>query len=108
MKLPKDTIISEAKITQYLLQKKAVNDKSKFLAQAGYTLATTATLEQHLRDLLTLEALYLETNRFGERYQIVGHLKGINGIQLRVTTIWMTEHDTGITKFITLYPYKEK
>jgi hypothetical protein len=109
MKLPKDTVIPEAKITRYLLQQQATNDKSKFLAQAGYTLKTAQQLKQHLCDLyLTLEAEYLETDRFGDRYQIIGALPGINGAKLKIVSIWMTEHETGITKFITLYPHQEK
>lgn len=37
MKLPDDTIIAEAKITQYLLKFLLQDDKSLFLAQANYT-----------------------------------------------------------------------
>src|SRR5436190_16213539 len=36
MKLPPDTIIDPRKITHYLLRSHVENDKSKFLAQAGY------------------------------------------------------------------------
>ena len=37
MRVSEDLIIPNAKITQYLLVLKARNDKSKFLAQAGFT-----------------------------------------------------------------------
>ena len=37
MRVPEDLIIPDAKITQYLLVLKARNDKSQFLAQAGFT-----------------------------------------------------------------------
>ncbi len=37
MKIPSDAIIPDEKLTRYLLVPKARNDKSKFLAQAGFT-----------------------------------------------------------------------
>jgi len=108
MKLPQDTIIAEAKITHYLLRKQQINDKSQFLARAGYCLETANKLEQHLREqILSLEATYIETDRFGDKYQIIGELSGLNGISLKIITIWMTEFDSGKTKFITLYPNKK-
>lgn len=39
MKLPSDVVIAEEKLTQYLLVWRARNDKSAFLAQAGYELS---------------------------------------------------------------------
>jgi hypothetical protein len=40
-------------------------------------------------------------------YEIRGSLAGPNGVSLKVVTIWMTEHVTGQTKFITLFPDKK-
>ena len=37
MKIPADAIIPDEKLTRYLLVYKVRNDKSKFLAQAGFT-----------------------------------------------------------------------
>lgn len=37
MRIPEDAVIPEDKITRYLLVQQARNDKSKFLAQAGFT-----------------------------------------------------------------------
>ncbi|MGB7414492.1 MAG: DUF6883 domain-containing protein [Thermosynechococcaceae cyanobacterium] len=47
-----------------------------------------------------------EENRFGDVYEIRGTLVGPNGVELAITTIWMIEHETQQTKFITLYPNK--
>ena len=108
MKLPQDTIIAEAKLTRYLLQWKPQDDKSQFLLKAGYEIATAKQLERDLREqILPLDAVYTESNRFGDKYEIRGKLTGINGIILGVVTIWMREFDSGQTKFITLYPNKE-
>jgi hypothetical protein len=108
MKLPQDAIIAEAKITRYLLQWKPEDDKSKFLSQAGYEMIIAKQLERDIREqILPLDAVYTESNRFGDKYEIRGTLTGINGVTLEVITIWMTEFDSGQTKFITLYPNKE-
>jgi hypothetical protein len=109
MKLPQETIIASSKLTQYLLVFRTADDKSKFLAQAGYSLANWQQLESGLRSqILTLEAMSSrEENRFGDVFEIRGLLRGPNEVSLKVVTIWMTEYETGQTKFITLYPNKD-
>jgi hypothetical protein len=101
--LPKDVIIAEAKLTQYLLVALAKDDKSKFLAQAGYTLDNWQQLEQDLRtQVLPYPAQFVETNQYGEKYAIRANLRGSNGVELRVLTIWMMKD--GSTRFVTLVP----
>lgn len=105
MKLPAGTVISEDKLVRYLLVPQLRGDKSSFLRQAGYELGNSAHLLRDLRDqILPLDAMPLERNQFGQYYEIRGALSGPNGIILSVRTIWMTEHLSGITKFITLIP----
>lgn len=108
MKLAHDAIIAEAKLTKYLLVRQEVDDKSKFLAQAGYTLDNWRQLEADLRNqILPLEAEPSdEPNRFGDVYEIRDVLRGANGVSLAVVTIWMIEYETQVTKLITLYPDK--
>lgn len=50
MKLPDDTLITKEKLTQYLLTLKKRNDKSQWLAQAGYSLENWQVLENDLRN----------------------------------------------------------
>ncbi len=109
MKLPADSLIAGDKLTRYLLVSQAHGDKSVFLAQVGYTLGNADDLLRDLRlQILSLDAQPLETNQFGEYYEIRGPLTGPNGGTLAVRTIWMTEHLSGITKFVTLIPDKGK
>ena len=83
------------------------DDKSGFLARAGYTPETTDRLMADLRSqLLPLEARVLDEDEYGTKYQIRGKLKGPNGRTLRVVSIWMTESAGGQSKFVTLYPDK--
>lgn len=77
----------------------ARGDKSVFLAQAGYRLDNADRLLRDLRiQLLPLEAQRLESNTFGQYYEIRGTLTGPNGVILPVRTIWMIEHLSGVTK----------
>jgi hypothetical protein len=107
MKLPDNSLIAPEKLTQYLLVLKKRNDKSRWLAQAGYKLENWSRLERDLRvQILSLEAIATESTRYGQMYEIIGSLAGPTGIKLAVVTIWMTESATGVTKLITMYPDK--
>jgi hypothetical protein len=107
MKLPGDAIIAMRKMTEYLLRWRPEDDKSAFLAQAGYTIGTADRLATDIREqLLPLEAELIEETEYGPKYLIRGPLAGPNGRALRVVSIWMTEDATGETKFVTLYPDK--
>jgi hypothetical protein len=108
MILPANAVIARAKVVSYLLAWRRENDKSGFLAQAGYTAADGDPLAQDIRrQLLPLEADFEETTDYGDMYRIRGTLIGPNGRVLRVVSIWMKENTTGTTKFITLYPDTE-
>ncbi len=105
MKLPENTLIAREKLTHYLLTLRKRNDKSKWLAQAGYTLENWQLLETDLRtQILSINATLIENTEYGQMYEISGKLVGPNGKTLSVRTIWMTERATGNTKFITMYP----
>ena len=81
MKLPRDSEIARVKVTQYLLKLRDEDDKSKFLAQAGYTLAQADKLLDDLRALLDGEAEFIQTTaRIGRRYPglvLVLHRMGV-------------------------------
>jgi hypothetical protein len=107
VKLPADAVIARDKLTRYLLLPHARGDKSAFLAKAGYSLENADRLLMDLRtQVLPLDAEKLESNKFGQYYQVRGTLIGPNGAPLLIRTIWMTEHLSGVTKFVTLIPDK--
>jgi hypothetical protein len=108
MKIPADAIIAEAKLTRYLLVFKEVDDKSKFLAQGGFSQDNPADLETALRMLLaTADAELDRENQYGRYYQVEGELIGTNGIELPITTIWLEDNQTREFRFITLKPRKK-
>jgi len=109
MKLPENTLIDSDKISQYLLSPRKRNDKSQWLSKAGYTIESWQTLETDLRkQILSIDATPIEKTIFGQMYEICGELFGPNGKSLSVITIWMTEYENGITKFITMFPNKRR
>ncbi|MGF1516767.1 MAG: DUF6883 domain-containing protein [Nodosilinea sp.] len=105
MLLPQNATIAEEKLTRYLLVPLPKDDKSKFLAQAGYALDSWQQLEQDLRvQVLTQPVDFVETTRYGKKYFIRARLRGSNGVELSVLTVWMVEN--GTTRFVTLVPDK--
>ena len=105
MKLPANATIAREKVTGYLLIRQNRSDKSAFLESGGFTALNPDALITELGILLSkAEANQVEGNKFGRYYEIVGILRGPLGLGLRVKTIWMTEHLSGKTKFITLIP----
>ncbi len=108
MKLPENTIIAREKLTDYLLIPKKRNDKSKWLVGAGYTPENWQVLEADLRNqILSENTESVEGTKFGQMYEIRGRLVGPNGKSLSVLTVWMTDIETGNTRFITMYPDKK-
>lgn len=108
MKLPENTLIAAEKRTQYLLVLRKRNDKSRWLAQAGYTLENWQLLEEDFRtQILSFDAIPKENTKYGQMSDLRGSLAGPNRRTLVVCTMWMTETVTGETKFITMYPDKE-
>ncbi|MEQ1859251.1 MAG: DUF6883 domain-containing protein [Chthoniobacteraceae bacterium] len=105
MKLPQDATVAPAKISQYLLRYRDQDDKSQLLAQAGYTAEDATRLLNDIRNqLLPLDAELIGPSDYGNKYRICGVLRGPNGRELRVASIWITLEATGVTKFLTLYP----
>lgn len=108
MKIPADAIIPEAKLTRYLLVLKAQDDKSKFLAQGGFSQDNPEALLAAIQFLITsAEAVEDGANEFGKFFRAEGNLPGANGQNLAVVTIWLQWQSDGSFHFITLKPKKE-
>jgi hypothetical protein len=109
LRVPENAILAKEKFQQYLLKKQPDSDKSGFLAGAGYTIDNWQILRDDIRrQLLPLDAILSRETPFGRLYEIRGVLHGPNGKQLNVVSVWMIESGSNVTKFITLYPDKEK
>ncbi len=109
MKIPPDAKIPFEKITEYLLVPKEWDDKSKFLAQAGFTEENPGLLLQAIRELAEdVEAVEDRANEYGVFLRVEGELTGPNGRALQVVTIWLRWYLDGSVRFVTLKPRKEK
>ena len=109
MKLPPDSIIARSKVTHYLLVRQPRGDKSRFLRLAGYDFSRADELIHDIRhQVLAYDAVSSETNEYGQLYEISCPLVGPNGRTLEIRTIWMKEHLSGQTKFITLIPERDR
>jgi hypothetical protein len=108
VKISEDLIIPDAKITHYLLVQKARNDKSKFLAQAGFTQETSEALKAAIQtQAVAREAVEERSNEYGTFYQVEGDLVGPNGMNLSVVTVWLQRRIDDKFQFVTLKPRKE-
>ena len=108
MVIPTDAIIAVEKIRDYLLKPLDVDDKSRFLALGGYSREEHWELMRDIRDqLLPVEAEFLGSRHYGDFYSAKGILRGPNGTQLAVCTIWIANL-LGEIRFVTLKPDKER
>ncbi|MEL6491273.1 MAG: DUF6883 domain-containing protein [Cyanobacteria bacterium J06621_3] len=108
MDIPKSATIPDAKLTNYLLIPKPKDDKSKFLAQAGFTQKNPSALRFAIQELIaTHEAIQGRTNDYGTYYEVIGPLVGSDNRRLLVVTIWLQQAYDGQFRFVTLTPYRE-
>lgn len=104
---PSDIIIPLEKLTEYLLVPRVRNDKSKFLAQAGFTTENPTVLEQTIRDLIVRnDAVPERESRYGILYRVSGEFVGPSDI-LSVVTIWIVIAGDEKFRFVTLKPDKD-
>ena len=107
MRIPSDAIIPREKLIGYLLVPQVKNDKSKFLAQAGFTSDNLGVLEAAIRRILAEnDAVRDRENEYGIHYRVQGSLVGPNG-ELAVIAIWIWGAKEKQYRFITLKPDKE-
>ena len=107
MKLSPNVIIPDDKLSKYLLLYKEKNDKSKFLAQAGFTQNNPDELKLAIYQLISIvEPIEDLTNEYGTFYRIEGILIGINQKKLSVVTIWLKRKIDNQFQFVTLKPKK--
>jgi hypothetical protein len=107
VRIPADAIIPPEKLRDYLLTPRPSNDKSKFLAQAGFRRDNPHLLLGALRELVTsVEASSDGTNEYGEFLRASGEVAGPNGRKLSVVTVWLRWHTDGRVRFVTLKPLK--
>jgi len=109
MRIPADAIISPEKIMRYLLVPRPWDDKSQYLARAGFSVDAPDELERAIRRLTEEnEAADDGENVYGTFYRVVGELAGPNGVSLPVVAIWLQWKLDGTFHFVTLKPHRSQ
>lgn len=109
MKLPRDVIISDEKLTHYLLAPRAWDDKSKFLSLAGFSKDSPGKLKKALKVFAeNHDAIEDGENEYGLFYRTEGELIGPNKRELTVTVIWFRRHIDDRIHLVTLKPSRGK
>ncbi|MFN8449516.1 MAG: hypothetical protein U0521_13275 [Anaerolineae bacterium] len=107
MKIPPTAVIAAEKLTEYLLVPKSRNDKSKFLARAGFTQDNPDKLKSAIRILSDeVEAIQDKMTEYGTSYRVEGDLVGEDGGKLAVVLVWFQCASDGRFYFVTLRPSK--
>ncbi|HET6399780.1 MAG TPA: hypothetical protein VFH95_00115 [Candidatus Kapabacteria bacterium] len=108
MIIPRDAIIAIEKVRDYLLKPLEVDDKSGFLALAGYSREDYWELIRDNREqLLPAEGEYQGNRGYGNIFAACGILVGPNTIRLAVSTVWILNL-SGEIRFVTLQPDRER
>jgi hypothetical protein len=107
MRIPPDAIISDEKLTRYLLVQRLWDDKSGFLRQAGFNLNNWTELRRAIRSLAdSSDATENGDSEYGTFYRVDGPLAGPAATR-SVTLIWMKRVVDGQFHFVTLKPRRE-
>lgn len=108
MRIPTDAVIEERKLTHYLLAPRPWDDKSAFLAQAGFVLQNWDSLLAALRRLTeNAQAVEDRADEYGTFYRTEGILEGPAGA-LQVICIWLEPRVGGKIRFVTLKPARRR
>lgn len=104
MRILDDAIIPREKLKDYLLTPRRRNDKSGFLAQAGFTQENPDQLELAIRQFIAEnDAISDRLNKYGTFYRVEGELYGPDATLLTVT-IWLQTAVDNRFRFVTLKP----
>jgi hypothetical protein len=103
----RDAIIPADKLRDYLLSSTHPDGRGKaeYLSRLGYSQDTVAELEADLREqILSLDAELGRPSPYGQKYEILGLLRGPSGKNAWVRTIWIVLTGETAPRLVTLVP----
>jgi hypothetical protein len=107
VKMPSGLVIQDRKLTDYLLVYQDEDDKSEFLALAGYRIQNWQRLKQDiLKAVEDCEIEMVIPTDWGTRFRMRSRWEGLNGRVLRVVTVWQQDEGSDVIRLLTLYPDK--
>jgi hypothetical protein len=113
MRLPRsqEAIVSEEKITGYLLSESHPVGKAKarYFKKIGYSEKNVIQLKKDLIKIAVSNAVSEEvTTLFGTKYIVDGDVVTPTGIRAQLRTLWIIETGENIPRFVTAYPTGKK
>ena len=113
MKIPsyEKAIVSEIKITGYLLSIKHRDGRSKaeFFTQLGFMIDAWEKLAKALlQHAAENEVAKVEDSSFGKRYIVEGKLFGSGGETAVVRSVWFIQTGEQTPRFVTAYPFQRR
>ncbi len=107
MRVPSNLLIQDQKITNYLLVYQPKDDKSEYLALAGYNQENWQILKRDIMEAVEgTEIAEVTSTGWGTRFKVKSQWYGPSGRLVKVVTIWQQDDESNTVKFITLYPDK--
>jgi hypothetical protein len=108
MRLPGNATIDRPKLLDYLLIPRPADDKSKYLATAGFTRSNPDRLEEAIRELAASAESHEDgVNEYGIFWRTEGSLTGPT-VELPVVLIWLERFVDGSICFVTLKPPRRR
>ena len=95
------------KIRDYLLSNSHPTGKFKatFFRSLGFTLENHAELTREFRRLVnSADANLADSNDYGQKYVVRGMIRGPNGKEAEIESVWIVLNSTSHPRFITAYP----
>lgn len=107
MRIPSNLLIQDQKLTNYLLVYQPKDDKSEYLALAGYSQENWQILKRDIMEAVEgAEVAEVTSTGWGTRFKVKSQWYGPNSRLVKVVTIWQQDEASETVKFITLYPDK--
>ncbi|MEG4799994.1 hypothetical protein QUB63_07800 [Microcoleus sp. ARI1-B5] len=107
MRIPSNLLIQDQKLTNYLLVYQPKDDKSEYLALAGYSQENWQILKRDIMEAVEgAEVAEVTSTGWGTRFKVKNQWYGPNNRLVKVVTIWQQDEASETVKFITLYPDK--
>ncbi len=108
MKMPgaERAVVDAAKIRDYLLSPghRVGSAKARFFTQLGFEAENWQSLQDELLRFAQGNAEAAGSNRFGQKYVVLGTIQGAKGRSAPVVVVWIVLHGEDAPRFVTAYP----
>jgi len=108
MKIPgaERAVLSEPKVRDYLLSREhhVGSAKARFFEQLGFSSPNWTLLQREILRFAQEEAQLGGTTRFGQKYVVLGTIRGPSGQLAPIMVVWIILNGEDFPRFVTAYP----